>query len=69
LFHLPSLIGLHANVLLLPSIERLLADPNLANHLRHWRSQIGLLQHGHHLLHRKPLLLHAKHTVLNGFMC
>jgi hypothetical protein len=43
------------------SIDKgLLADPNLANHLRHRHAQLCLFQHGHNLLHRKALLLHAK---------
>jgi K+-transporting ATPase KdpA subunit len=60
LFHLTRLIRLHTNVLLLPSVKGLLADPDLADHLRHWHSQLRLLHHSHDLLHGKPLLLHAK---------
>jgi ParB family chromosome partitioning protein len=43
-----------------PSIEGLLADPYLANHLRDRHSQLRLLQHSRNLLHRKALLLYAK---------
>jgi hypothetical protein len=45
LFHLPGLIRLHTNILFLPSIEGLFADPHLANHLHNRHSQLRLLQH------------------------
>jgi hypothetical protein len=51
LFHLTGLIRLHPDVLLLPSIERLFTDSNLADYLRHRHAQLCLLQNSHYLLH------------------
>jgi hypothetical protein len=61
---LPDLVGFQPLVLLLPAIQRLLADPHLPDQLRHWYSHLSLLQHGHDLLHRKALPLHGKSPFL-----
>jgi hypothetical protein len=66
LCHLPDLIDLQTRVLRLPAIERLLADPSLADHFRHGNTRLSLLQHANYLLHRKTLLLHTKSSTLSG---
>ncbi len=43
LFHLPYLVHLQANVLLLPTVKRLFVDTHLADHLRHRHAHLGLL--------------------------
>jgi len=49
-----------ANVLCLPPIERLFADPRLPDQLNHWNTNLGLLQHPDDLLHTESLLLHQQ---------
>ena len=51
---------LQARVLRLPTVERLLADLSLPDHLGHRNTHLHLLQHSNYLLHRKTLLLHPK---------
>jgi hypothetical protein len=46
LAHALAQIGLQAGVLLLPTLEDLLADADLADQLRHGHPQPGLLEHG-----------------------
>src|SRR5262249_20350673 len=53
LLKLPHLVCLQPLVLLLPAIQRLLGDPNLADQLRDRHPHLSLLQHGYDLLHGK----------------
>lgn len=52
-------------ILLFPSIKRLLADPYLADQIRHRPSHLGLLQNANDLLHGNLLL---RQNILLGFL-
>jgi hypothetical protein len=54
--HLTDLIHFQANVLGLPSVKGLLADPSLPDQLNHRNSNFGLLQHSNDLLQTESLL-------------
>jgi len=54
------LVRLQARVDLLPPVERLLRDPDLARHVGHAHPELGLLQHRHDLLDRESLPFHDK---------
>jgi hypothetical protein len=56
----PDLVHFQTRVPLLPSIERLLGNPHLADQLRHRPSHLSLLQRPDHLFHRRSLPLHGK---------
>src|SRR4029453_12083667 len=58
LLELTGLIGLQACILLLPAVEGLLADADLADELRHRHPELGLLEHRHDLLDRKTATSH-----------
>jgi hypothetical protein len=60
LFHLPHMVHLQTDILLLPPIEGLFADSRVANHLRQQHFQLRVFQHSHNLLRGKSLLLHGK---------
>lgn len=44
LFHLPDLVRFRADILLLPAVERLFADPRLCDHVRDKHSHFCPLQ-------------------------
>jgi hypothetical protein len=51
------------NVLRLPPVERLLADPDFPDQLHDWHSDFGLLQHANDLLHPESLPLHQQNLL------
>src|ERR1700758_1828279 len=58
--HLSRLVQFHPDILLLPAIKSLLADPYFPDQLRHRNPSLGLFHRRHYLLYRKSLLLHSK---------
>jgi len=59
LLQLTGFTGQHSAVDLLPAVERLLGDPDLATDISHRDAPGHLLQYRRHLLDRKPFLLHG----------
>jgi len=57
LLELANLIGLEPGILTLPSVKRLLGNPDLPDQIRHRQPKICLLQYRYNLFNRKPLLL------------
>src|SRR5271166_6757925 len=67
LLQLANLIHLQSGMLLLPAIERLLADSYSADQFHHRHPRLGLLYDGHDLLYGKPLPFHSANSSLLGF--
>jgi hypothetical protein len=66
LLHLANPINFQTNVLRIPPVECLFADPGLPDHFHYWYSHLGLLQYPDNLFHTRSLLLQQISPLSSG---